>query len=1118
MIMICPLKEEKRLVMGRDLKGLLLPDESWEAEVPFHIVGIGASAGGLEAFTQLLSHLPSTTGMAYVFVQHLDPIHRSILPDLLARVTRMSVCVAQDLMVVEPDHVYVIPPNVDLTLEQGTFHLLPRTQHHGQHLTIDRFFRSLAADQNHQAIGVLLSGTATDGTEGLQAIKAHGGMTFAQDEQSAAYSQMPLHAIASRCVDRVLPPEQIALALLALTEHPYFNRTVSLEEDTSSPNEQQALTKIRLLLKDATGVDFLAYRTAPLQRRILRRMAVVQINQFLGYAIYLENHPAETEALSQEVLIHVTSFFRDPHVFEVVTRLAFPEIVQHLFPIDPIRIWVAGCSTGEEVYSLAISLLEFLEEQGLALPFQIFATDIDAKALKHARAGIYQRKTLQMVSPERLQRFFLPLNRSEGRYQVSEAIREHCIFARHNVTHDPPFSRLDLISCRNVLIYLAPSGQEKVLQTLHYALKPHGFLLLGASESVGPSSTLFTRVEQHQKLFAKKSWGRQFLPPVIRNGDERATKQETTRKGVEEMIYEFNIQQEAERLLLTTYAPTCIILDTDMQILHLRGNTSLYLEPAPGKANFHVLKWAREGLKLGLRAAISAAQKEDRPITREGLYLSGTNRMVQITVVPLKASAFIRGFLVLFEEGPEVAPLQTGPISLGNLLSRRARHTATDRIATLEQELVKTQTEVQATLEADERANEHLQEANEEVRSSNEELQSINEELETSQAEVQAMNEELTSTNQELQTRNEQLRVAQDYAESIVETVREPLVVLNADMRLQSANTAFYKFFHVVPPQVTQQTLWELGNGQWDHPHLRTLLQQVQGTNKSFQDFEVERDFPTIGHKVMLLNGRSIITSTHGMKDQMILLAMEDITASKEVERQKEVLLDVVIHELTNPLTSTKFHIQLLQRQLKKAGDKQTAIELEKIDVSLDKFSYLISSLFDASTLKTGMLSISPTVFAVDELVREIVKEQKQLWPDRLLLESTIQVSTYADRERTGQVLRNLVTNALKYSPADDPVWVRVSTNEEMILLSVQNRGRGIPLDQQARIFQRFVRVEQPEQNTVKGIGLGLYIAAQIVTHQGGRIWVESTPNEGATFFFTLPLASYIELDPEFPI
>jgi two-component system CheB/CheR fusion protein len=326
-------------------------------------------------------------------------------------------------------------------------------------------------------------------------------------------------------------------------------------------------------------------------------------------------------------------------------------------------------------------------------------------------------------------------------------------------------------------------------------------------------------------------------------------------------------------------------------------------------------------------------------------------------------------------------------------------------------------------------------------------------------------------------------------------------------MQIQSANTAFYQFFRVTPPQIEQHTLWELGNRQWDRPQLRSHLEELQVMNQSFQDVEVEHDFPAIGHKIMWLNGRTIVNVIKGARNHLILLVMEDITARKEVERQKEVLLDIVSHELVNPLTSVKFSVQLLQMRLKKAGEVQTANELGKIDAYLNKFSYLIGSLLDASTMKTGTLSIHPTTFMVEDLVKEIVKEQRQVWPERIFLEGGMQIEVYADRERTGQVLRNLLTNALKYSAASDPVWVRASIHEDnMITLSVQNRGAGIPQDQQARIFECFVRVERPEQDKIQGIGLGLYIAAQIVTHQGGRIWVESTPNNGATFFFTLPL------------
>ncbi len=1088
---------------GKNLMGVPPPGESPSGYISFPIVGIGASAGGLEAFTQFLEHLSTTTGMAYVFVQHLDPSSPSILPELLARMTKMPLHAAQDQMRVEPDHVYVIPPNTDLTLSQGTLHLIPRTQHHSQHLTIDRFFHSLAQDRTSQAIGVLLSGTAFDGTAGLEAIKKQGGMTFAQNASSAKYSQMPQHAIAAGCVDRILPPEAIARVLSTYNWHQSLPTAISLETQELTPSERQAFTRILLLLSNATEVDFLAYRPTTLQRRIVRRMAMMQIDQFSAYATYLDDHPAEVTALRQDLLIHVTSFFRDPAIFEALRNLVFPELVRQRFPEEPLRLWVAGCSTGEEVYSLAICLLEFLEEHELAPPIQFFATDIDTAALKQARAGIYGTKLLQGVSSVRLQRFFVPIDRRRERYQISKAIRERCIFAAHNVANDPPFSRLDLVSCRNVLMYLFPEAQENVLQTLHYALNPQGFLLLGASESVGASSPLFTRLEQHQQVFAKKSQGRSLpLRKAVPGGESIVgMRQEHLDRRAEAMTKTFDVQQATDRLLLTTYVPASVVIDAEMQILYVRGHISPYLEPAPGKATFHLLTWVREGLKLGLRAAIHTAQHADQPVRRDGLQVSGTTRMVQITVVPLKESSTTRCFLIIFEESPPLA-------SHGG---RRGKQTAeAGRIAALEQELATTQAEVQVILEEHDSANERLQAANEESQSSNEELRSLNEELETSQAELQASNEELRTANQELQTRNEQLRAAQDYAESIVETIREPLVVLSGDLRLQHANTAFYQFFRVTPPETEHRLLSELGNGQWDLPPLRKLLEEMLITSRSFHSFEVEHHFPVIGHKIMVLNGRRIVHEREGTRKHLILLAMEDITARRELERQKETFLGMVSHELKTPLTAVKGFIQLLQRRVRKAGDEQTADELGKVDMYLDTLAHLIDSLLDASALESGMLSIHPAPFVVDDLVRAIIEDLG--YPaSRLHLEETVQAQAYADQERTGQVVRNLLANALKYSAPTCPVRVKLSASEDVIMLSVQDHGKGIPQDQQARIFERFARLDQSKQ--VPGTGLGLYIATQIVTQQGGRIWVESTPGKGSTFFFTLPLARELASD-----
>ncbi len=587
-----------------------------------------------------------------------------------------------------------------------------------------------------------------------------------------------------------------------------------------------------------------------------------------------------------------TSFFGDQSILGAVNRLVFPALVQRRFPDDPIRVWITGCATGEDVYSLLILLLEFLEEQKLTLSVQCFATDSDATILKQARAGIYAQKTLQAVSAERLERFFVPLDRKGGQYQIRKEIRACCIFAPHMLTQDPPFSRMDMIYCRNSLLDLKPFTQEQVIQTLHYALNSHGFLLLEAPEQVGPDAVLFTHIEHHQKLFIKTRREPPLLPSSSNENDRHTPciQEASSMKETEIELDDFNSQQEADHLLLTRYVPASVVIDADMQILHVRGETNPYLIPASGKATLHVLRWAREGLKLGLRTAVEMAQKEGRTITRDGLQISGTNRMVQLTVVPLNVHSSIPTFLVLFEER---APLANADVELSSSHApsvRCIKRADSARIILLEKEMTTIQAEVQMMLDAHDQANNALHSENEEIRSRNEELQSINEELETAQAELQSINEELL-------LRNASIHIAQDYAESIVETIREPLVVLNAEMRMQSANTAFYQFFQVTPLQVEHQLFWELGNGQWDHPQIRRLLEDAQAMKQSFYDFEIEQDFPTIGRKVLRLSGRPIISGMNGLKNHLLLLSFEDGTERKEMERQQAILLDIVNRE-----------------------------------------------------------------------------------------------------------------------------------------------------------------------------------------------------------------------------
>ncbi|WP_201379838.1 chemotaxis protein CheB [Ktedonobacter sp. SOSP1-85] len=1083
-------------------------NESPSEQPAFPVVGIGASAGGLEAFTQLLRVLPVDTGMAYVVIQHLDPTRASLLPSLLAHIAPMPVHEAQDDMILELDHVYVIPPQADMTLKQDTLKLSPRRQDLGQPFLIDTFFRSLAHERGQQAIGVLLSGTASDGTVGLQEIKAEGGITFAQDEHSAAFPQMPHNAITAGCVDHVLPPEGIASVLTRLSSHSYLSQAQITESVETLQEEEQALTNILLVLRQQTGVDFLTYKRGTLKRRILHRMAVLQVERFAEYATYLRERPAEIDALYQDALLPVTSFFRDEAAFDALTLYAFPDIVQHLTPGDAIRIWVPGCSTGEEAYSLVICLLEFLEERSLTPPVQLLATDINPRVLERARKGIYPANALSAVSLARLERFFTPIDQEKRSYCISQAIRERCIFALHNVTKDPPFSRLDLVSCRNVLIYLEPALQQKVIQIFHYALNPHRFLLLGVSENVDPQSRLFTPVERRQKLYARNaSKPRPPLSVVTSEGVLPASNpQEGGTPMPEETTPNGDIQQEADRLLLANYIPASVIINTEMEILQVRGHTGPYLELAPGKTSLNLLKMARDGLRLGLRMAIHAARKDNRPVTKDGLQVVtfGTAREIRVTVIPLKGPPAEHYFLVLFED--MAPPVPATPLSGEQTDRTSKRGLVARRIAALELELATTRAEIQEMLEERDSANEKLQAANEEIRCSNEELQSINEELEASQEELVTSNQEVTTSNQELEAGNEQLKVVQERADAIVETVREPLVVLSDDLHVERANDAFYQVFKVEPWETEGCCLYDLGNAQWNIPRLRMLLEQVHTTNQPFHDFEVEHTFPLIGHKVMLLNARRVLHEHKSAKGPLILLAIEDITERKELERQKDALLGMANHELKTPIASAKLALQMLQRRLSKAGDEQSTTQLGKVDAHLNGLASLIDGFLDATAIETGRLLLHPALFAIDDLVREICEEIERTTPSQhILFAQETHSEVYGDRARTGEVLCNLLTNAIKYSPSAASIEVRVVGDADMVTVSVQDHGEGIPQDLQTRIFERYYRVSDTKQKRQPGAGLGLYLAAEITKQQGGQIWVESVPGEGATFFFTIP-------------
>jgi two-component system CheB/CheR fusion protein len=765
--------------------------------LPFPVVGIGASAGGLEAFTEMLHALPAKSGMAFVFVQHLDPKHVSMLTGLLARETTIPVREISDGMRLAPDTVYVIPRNTSMTISGGALHLTPRPEVRGAPMPIDFFLRSLAREQKSRAIGVILSGNASDGTIGLSAIKAAGGITFAQQERSAKYDGMPRSAIAAGCVDFVLKPEEIARELGRIGQHPYIFRADSGASDPLA-GTGDGLVRIFALLRTSSGVDFSFYKSSTIKRRILRRMILRKIESLDKYLAHLRANPAEVHALYQDILINVTEFFRDPETFDALKSTVFARMLQDKSRNSTIRIWVPGCSTGEEAYSIAIALLEHLKDRAGEKSIQIFATDISDTALEKARAGIYSENIAQNVSEERLRRFFVKL---ESGYQISKRIREMCVFARQNVAKDPPFSKLDLISCRNLLIYLGPVLQKQIIPVFHYALKPSGFLLLGSSETIGAFARMFTLVDKKHKIYSRK-------PAVARLPvDFGISEISPSKPNIRELedFSEADLQREVDRILLAKYSHPAIIVDDDLNILQFRGHTSQYLEPAGGPASFNLHRMAREGMVADLRQTIKDAHKHRTAVRREGLRVKDEQgfREFNVEVVPMKhPPGRPPRYLVLFEDKSQAPAVKKPPVPTVQKGRPRSPAAIERENVRLNEELSTTRDYLQSIIEEQEASNEELRSANEEIQSSNEELQSTNEELETAKEELQSTNEELNTVNEELQNRNLQLSQAGNDLLNLLSNISIPIVMLGNDLRIRRFTPSTERVLNLIPTDV----------------------------------------------------------------------------------------------------------------------------------------------------------------------------------------------------------------------------------------------------------------------------------------------------------------------------
>jgi two-component system CheB/CheR fusion protein len=787
------------------------------------IVGVGASAGGLEAFSQLLSALPPDLGMAIVLIQHLAPQHESALTALLAGVTALPVVQAEEGMQVEVDVVYVIPPNVQMGITAGVLHLNPRPADRTQYNAIDFFFRCMADAARERAVAVVLSGTASDGAAGIRDVKAAGGTTFAQLPETAKFDGMPRAAIATGMVDLVLSPAEIAAEIAHLSAlafvHPLRNsRAPPAHEETSFASEAD-LARIFAMLRAATGVDFRQYKRPTILRRLQRRMALHKTTRADRYLRHLEETPGELQRLYRDFLIHVTRFFREPASFEALAAVVSSQLLRNRRDEAPIRIWVCGCATGEEAYSVAIVLLEELGE-GVAAPVQIFATDLSEAAIDSARNGFYPDSIAADVSPERLRRFF---TRADGGYRVAKQVRDLCVFARQDLASDPPFSKLDLVLCRNVLMYMDAALQRKLIGLFHYALKPGGYLMLGNAETAGSGGDLFAVADKKHRVYVKRS----DEPASAPSRSERVAAA-PTRAALDppRMRDEGrSILNEANRVVLDRYVPPGVVVDADLRVVQFRGQTGRYLQPAPGDPSLSLLPMAREGLLAGLRAAFSTARKRSTPVRREGLRVrsNGGWHEIDLEIVPLQVGDRPH-YLVVFEEKAE---RRAKPPDARRKPSVRAQRASEAEVAELHQELAASREHLSSIISELEGTNEALQSANEEILSSNEELQSTNEELDTAKEELQSTNEELNTVNDELHSRNDELSRVNSDLVNLLGSVEIAIVIVATDMRIRRFTPMAERLLNLIPGDVGRP----IGHIQpnVDCPNLEALIAEAAG-------------------------------------------------------------------------------------------------------------------------------------------------------------------------------------------------------------------------------------------------------------------------------------------------
>ena len=1073
---------------------------------PFPVVGIGASAGGLRALENFFQPMPPAPGMAFVIITHLAPDRKSLLTEILARHTRLKVEVARDHQPVEKDNVYILPPGAILTIADGLLRLEPVDVVDHQRKPIDIFFSSLARDQGEYAVGVVLSGSGADGVLGVKAIKEHGGVTLAQasDSSGPGFSGMPDSAIASGLVDFAIPVDAMASKLIENLRS--FDAFEALVRSPRENNDDRAVAEAReaiyAILFSQTGHDFSGYKTRTFMRRVQRRMQARQCEAIEDYVAYLRENPDEATLLFRDLLINVTSFFRDKDAFAALEQTVIPRLFEKKGAADWVRVWAPGCATGEEAVSIAILLREHMTKLRLAPRVTIFATEVDEAALNTARAGRYPEALMEGVSRERRQRFFTA---DPGGYIVAKDVRDLCVFSAHDILRDPPFSRMDLISCRNLLIYFNAQAQGQMFPVFHYALRPHGFLFLGMSESIGRFTDLFAPLDKKHCLFQARDTGSPTRMPLHANKWRPASfgihlpRADGARSGSQ-------LRQSVELRVLDQFAPPHVVVNEEGDIVYFSSRTGKWLEASPGAPTRQLLTMARKGLRLELRGALREAIETRRAAKRRNLKVEaedGGVELISLIVEPLSDSIGDRRlFLVLFDEQGRAPSAEDVAAKTGD---------PADGAATFEGELRDTRDRLQSTIEEYETTLDELKSANEELVSLNEEMQSSNEELESSKEELQSLNEELQTVNHELSDKVEELDRANSDLRNVFVSTQIATVFLDQNLVIRSFTPSASELFNIIPTDAGRP-LTDLVT-KLDYPDLQADIRKVLETGTLMERRVCKNGVEPVYYIARLTPYYDTAGKISGVVAALIdvssLARSEEYVRELHADRLNSMaeMATGLAHELNQPLSAIATYLKAIRRLLQLPPEERPASVDEALDHATDQImragriiSHLREFVANGEPNKTHE-SLHNLIRQVFELTIGGVKDANI---QMVLALNANKDGVLVDKVQIKQVLVNLIRNASEAMAASPNREITIATSlveNEMIQIDVSHTGRGLSDLGKRDPFEPFLTTKE------SGLGVGLSISRLIVEAHYGKTWARPNPLGGAVFSFTLPLA-----------